>query len=65
VRQGQLAPLGRVIDNIQHITPGRQLDSGLEYMGPRLVYRVRWMTARGRRVDYFVDAASGAIISGP
>jgi hypothetical protein len=64
VRQGQLAPLGSVIQNIRRITPGRQLDSGLEYMGPRPVYRVRWMTANGRRVDYFVDAATGAILSG-
>jgi len=64
VRQGQLAPLGGVIQNIRRVTPGRQLDAGLEYMGPRLVYRVRWMTARGRRLDYFVDAATGAIISG-
>ena len=64
VRQGQLAPLGRVIANIREHTPGRQLDAGLEQMGPRLVYRVRWMTAQGRRVDYIVDAASGAIVSG-
>jgi hypothetical protein len=63
VREGQLAPLGRVIGRIGQITPGRQLDSHLEYVGQRLVYRVRWMTEQGRRVDYFVDAASGAIIS--
>lgn len=63
VREGQLAPLGRVIGRIGQITPGRQLDSHLEYVGPRLVYRVRWMTEQGRRIDYFVDAATGAIIS--
>jgi hypothetical protein len=63
VREGQLAPLGRVIGRIGQITPGRQLDSHLEYVGPRLVYRVRWITEQGRRVDYFVDAATGAIIS--
>ncbi|HEY1414431.1 MAG TPA: PepSY domain-containing protein [Caulobacteraceae bacterium] len=64
VRQGQLAPLGRVIENIRRVTPGRQLDAGLEYMGPRLVYRVRWMTAQGRRMDYYVDATTGAILPG-
>ena len=63
VRQGQLAPLGRVISGIRERTPGRQLDAGLEQMGSRLVYRVRWMTAQGRRVDYIVDAATGAIVS--
>jgi hypothetical protein len=64
VRQGQLAPLGRVIGGIARRTPGRQLDAGIEYMGERPVYRVRWMTANGRRIDYIVDAATGAILSG-
>lgn len=64
VRQGQLAPLGRVISSIRQRTPGRQLDAGLEYQGPRLVYRVRWITDQGRRVDYIIDAETGAIVSG-
>lgn len=64
VRQGQLAPLGRVIGSIRQRTPGRQLDAGLEYQGPRLVYRVRWITEQGRRVDYIIDAETGAIVSG-
>ena len=64
VRQGQFAPLGRVIQGIRARAPGRQLDAGIEYMGGRAVYRVRWMTAGGRRVDYIVDAATGAILSG-
>jgi hypothetical protein len=62
VRRGQFAPLGRVIASIRERTPGRQLDTGLEYQGARAVYRVRWITARGRRVDFLVDAASGAIL---
>ncbi len=62
VRQGQFAPLGRVIASIRERTPGRQLDAGLEYQAGRAVYRVRWITARGRRVDFVVDAASGAIL---
>jgi len=63
VRQGQMAPLGQVIQGLRQRTPGRQLDVGIEYMGPRAVYRVRWMTVHGRRVDYIVDAATGAILS--
>lgn len=62
VRRGEFAPLGQVIARIREHTPGRQLDTGLEYQGGRAVYRVRWMTARGRRVDVLVDAASGAIL---
>jgi hypothetical protein len=63
VRQGQLAPLGRVIGSIRQLTPGRQLDSHIEYLGPRMVYRVQWVTTQGRRMDYIVDAASGAILN--
>jgi uncharacterized membrane protein YkoI len=64
VRQRQLMPLGRVIAQIGARTPGRQLDTGLENQGGRPVYRVRWMTRDGRRVDYLIDAATGAILGG-
>lgn len=63
VRQGHFAPLGRVLDGIARRTPGRQLDTTLEYLGVRPVYRVRWMSDGGRRIDYVVDAASGALMS--
>jgi hypothetical protein len=64
VRQRQIIPLGRVIAQIGVRTPGRQLDTGLEYQDGRPVYRVRWMTRDGRRVDYLIDAATGAILGG-
>jgi hypothetical protein len=64
VRQRQLMPLSRVIAQIGARAPGRQLDTGLEYQGGRPVYRVRWMTRDGRRVDYLIDAATGAILGG-
>jgi hypothetical protein len=62
VRQG-LMPLGQVMQNISRGTPGRLLDAGLE-PGPdgRPAYRVRWAAAGGRRIDFIVDAATGAII---
>jgi len=63
VNQGRLTPLGRVIDNLARRAPGRQLDSDIEYTGGRAVYRVRWMTNDGRRIDYLVDAATGTIMS--
>ena len=62
VRHGQLAPLGRVIQGIGRRAPGRQLDTGIEYRGGRPVYRVRWVTVHGRRIDYIVDAGTGAIL---
>jgi uncharacterized membrane protein YkoI len=63
VQAGQLAPLGAVIAGIRQRIPGRQLDTGLESIGGRPVYRVRWITHQGRRMDILVDAASGAILS--
>jgi hypothetical protein len=62
VREGQMAPLGGVIENLQHRAPGRQLDTNIEYEGGRTVYRVRWLTNQGQRIDYIVDAASGRVI---
>ncbi len=63
VRQGGMLPLGQVMQNISRTTPGRLLDAGLE-PGPdgRPAYRVRWAAAGGRRIDFIVDAATGAII---
>jgi hypothetical protein len=64
VRQRRLIPLSRVIEQLNARSPGRQLDAGLEYQGDRPIYRVRWMTRNGRRVDYLIDATTGAILSG-
>jgi uncharacterized membrane protein YkoI len=63
VKEGRHVSLDRVIATIRARTPGRQLDTGLE-QGPdgRTVYRVRWAAANGRRIDFLVDAQSGAIV---
>ena len=63
-QQRRIMPLGQVIERINARSPGRQLDSGLEYQGDKPIYRVRWMTRDGRRVDYLIDATTGAILSG-
>lgn len=63
VKQGRYVPLTQVIAQIRRRTPGRQLDAGLEQSGARAVYRVRWATNDGRRIDYIVDAETGAILS--
>jgi uncharacterized membrane protein YkoI len=59
-----MASLGWVIESIQRRSPGRQLDADVAYMDGRPVYRVRWLTVHGRRMDYLVDAETGVIISG-
>jgi hypothetical protein len=63
VGEGTMRPLGDVVANIQRTVRGRMLDAGVE-PGPdgRPTYRVRWAAAGGRRIDFIVDAATGAII---
>jgi hypothetical protein len=63
VREGRIMPLSRVVQALERLRPGRVLDAGLE-TGPdgRSAYRVRWAAAGGRRIDFIVDAETGAII---
>ena len=62
VRRGQHVPLGRVLETLRRRTPGRQLDVGKEVRDGRWVYRVRWAANDGRRIDYLVDAETGAVV---
>ena len=62
VRQGRYIPLSRAIEIVRRRSPGHQLDAGIEQWNGRAVYRIRWAAAKGRRVDYIVDAVSGAIL---
>ena len=62
VRAGRQLPLSEVISRINAQIPGRQLDTGLEDEGGRPVYRVRWATQDGRRLDIIADAATGQIL---
>ena len=64
VRQRRIMPLGMVIQQVRRRFPGHQLDAGLEYQGDRPIYRLRWITPDGRRVDYIIDAANGQVLSG-
>ncbi len=69
-RGGSYAPSGRgrvsldgVISQIHRRYPGgRMLDAGVENWNGRSVYRVRWSTGDGRRVDYLVDTQTGEIV---
>lgn len=63
VREGRAMPLGQLTEGIRRSVPGRMLDAFPE-TGPdgRPAYRIRWAAAGGRRIDFIVDAATGAII---
>jgi hypothetical protein len=63
VRQRRFVPLNQAIQSIRRRGPGHELDAGLEQWGGRPAYRVRWAGPGGRRIDYMVDAQSGAILS--
>ena len=62
VRQGRYIPLAQAIEIVRRRSPGRQLDAGIEQWNGRAVYRIRWAATGGRRIDYIVDAVSGAIL---
>jgi hypothetical protein len=66
IREGVLhggnLPLAAVVRLISRRMPGRVLDIGLEGRGGRPIYRVRWLTEDGRRLDLLVDAATGVIV---
>ncbi len=63
VRQGRIVPLSRVVQSIERLRPGRVLDAGLETEPDgRAAYRVRWAATGGRRIDFIIDAETGAII---
>ena len=53
--------LAQVIAGISRTTPGRSLDAGFEQADGRMAYRERW-AAKDRRIDFIVDAKTGAII---
>lgn len=61
---GHSAPLSGVIESLRRRSPGRELDAALDMADGRPVYRVLWLTERGRRMDFLVDAETGAILSG-
>lgn len=62
-RETRRVPLRDVLPGIQRRTPGRILDSFPEEgPGGRPQYRVRWQSNDGQRIDYIVDAETGAIL---
>ena len=64
VRRGEYRPLGGVLSDLRRRQPGRQLDAGIEQgRDGRPVYRVRWAAQNGQRIDYIVDARTGAILA--
>ena len=49
---------------VARVSPGRALNIELVTREGRPYYQIRWQTKDGRRDDYLVDGASGAIAGG-
>jgi hypothetical protein len=65
VRQGQHIPLRQVIRQIEAREGGKLLDAQLVSRGPgqSAVYEVQWLSAVGQRIDFVIDAETGAILA--
>jgi len=63
VRDGRHVPLGQAIAAVRQRMPGHVLDAGVQAGADgRTLYRLRWAANDGRRIDYLVDAATGAVV---
>lgn len=61
--EGPQLPLDVVVRRIEQRSPGgRILNAERDSLDGRTVYRVRWATGDGRRIDYVVDARTGQIL---
>jgi hypothetical protein len=58
----QIVPLSQVLEMINAIEPGNQLDTQIVTENGRPFYIVRWQASRGRIMIFKVDAQSGQIV---
>lgn len=56
---GQTISMEQAVAIVSRRVPGRLLDAS-----PAGNYRIVWLTNDGRRIDFIVDAGTGAILSG-
>jgi uncharacterized membrane protein YkoI len=57
---GQTISMEQAVSIVSRRVPGRLLDASPAGTN----YRIVWLTNDGRRIDFIVDAESGAILSG-
>lgn len=58
----QIVPLSQVLEMINAVEPGNQLDTQIVTENGRPFYIVRWQASRGRIMIFKVDAQSGQIV---
>lgn len=62
VQNGVFVQMAQVSSALNRRTPGEMQDATL-VNGDRPVYRVRWKTSDGKRIDYVIDARTGSVLS--
>lgn len=58
----RLVSLNQAVDSVRRSTPGHLLDASPPSGGSRPVYVIRWQADSGQRIDFVVDAQTGAIV---
>lgn len=56
-------PLSEIEAIIARQYPGHRLEAKLDQQDGKTVYRIAWSADPGRRIDFVVDAQTGAILS--
>lgn len=60
---GDVVPLREIFQDLKRQYGGYQIDANLFSRGTGQVYVIDWMTEKGERVRFTVDAKSGRVIS--
>lgn len=61
--KGDVVPLRDIFRKLKQRYGGYQLDANLFNQGGRQVYVIDWMTGKGERVRFTVEAKSGRVLS--
>lgn len=61
--KGDVVPLKDIFRRLKNRHGGYQIDANLFNRGGKQVYVIDWMTGKGERVRFTVDAKSGRVLS--
>ena len=61
--KGDVVPLRDIFKDLKRRYGGYQVDANLYNRDGRQVYVIDWMTGKGERVSFTVDAQSGRVLS--
>ena len=62
VEEGRILPLKEILARAQKAEPGQVIEAELEDERGAIVYEIKMLTADGRMLKLYFDAASGALL---